>query len=144
MIKLLPTLNLVLAQALYDRTPRKPARQPAPRLHSRGDCASMAQSLFQPTRIVGKRSVEQSLGAHMRARYLKQLNLVHDDLLRMGSRVEHALTDAMRALETWDTSLARHVVAGDHEIDEARNAIEEGCWSCWPHSSRCWRPTCAP
>jgi phosphate transport system protein len=61
----------------------------------------------------------------MRARYLKQLNLVHDDLLRMGSRVEHALTDAMRALETWDTSLARHVVTGDQEIDEARNAIEE-------------------
>src|SRR5215213_2370325 len=61
----------------------------------------------------------------MRARYVKQLNLVHDDLLRMGSRVEHALTDAMRALETWDTSLARHVVAGDQEIDEARNSIEE-------------------
>jgi phosphate transport system protein len=61
----------------------------------------------------------------MRARYVKQLNLVHDDLLRMGSRVEHALTDAMHALETWDTSLARHVVTGDHEIDEARNTIEE-------------------
>ncbi len=61
----------------------------------------------------------------MRARYVKQLNLVHDDLLRMGSRVEHALTDAMRALETWDTSLARHVVTGDQEIDAARNAIEE-------------------
>jgi phosphate transport system protein len=31
----------------------------------------------------------------------------------------------MQALETWDTGLARHVVTGDHEIDEARNAIEE-------------------
>ena len=31
----------------------------------------------------------------MRDRYLKQLKLVHDDLLRMGSRVEHALADAM-------------------------------------------------
>jgi phosphate transport system protein len=61
----------------------------------------------------------------MRDRYLKQLKLVHDDLLRMGSRVEHALANAMRALENWDTGLARHVVAGDHEIDEARNAIEE-------------------
>jgi phosphate transport system protein len=61
----------------------------------------------------------------MRDRYLRQLKLVHDDLLRMGSRVEHALTNAMRALETWDTSLARHVVAGDQEIDETRNAIEE-------------------
>ena len=61
----------------------------------------------------------------MRDRYLKQLKLVHDDLLRMGSRVEHALTNAMRALETWDTGLARHVIVGDQEIDEARNAIEE-------------------
>ena len=51
----------------------------------------------------------------MRDRYLKQLKLVHDDLLRMGSRVEHALIDAMRALESWDTSLARHVIAGDQE-----------------------------
>ena len=42
----------------------------------------------------------------MRARYVKQLNLVHDDLLRMGSRVEHALTDAMRALEKHDVLLA--------------------------------------
>src|SRR5512135_941093 len=61
----------------------------------------------------------------MRDRYLRQLKLVHDDLLRMGSRVEHALADAMRALETWDTSLARQVVSGDQEIDEARTAIEE-------------------
>ena len=61
----------------------------------------------------------------MRDRYLRQLKLVHDDLLRMGSRVEHALIDAMRSLETWDTSLARHVIAGDQEIDEARNSIEE-------------------
>ena len=61
----------------------------------------------------------------MRDRYLRQLKLVHDDLLRMGSRVEHALADAMRALASWDTSLARRVIAGDQEIDEARNSIEE-------------------
>lgn len=61
----------------------------------------------------------------MRERYLRQLKLVHDDLLRMGSRVEHALADAMRALNTWDTALARQVIAGDAEIDHARTAIEE-------------------
>jgi phosphate transport system protein len=61
----------------------------------------------------------------MRERYLKQLKLVHDDLLRMGSRVEHALADSMRALAKWDTSLARHVIAGDEEIDTARTTIEE-------------------
>jgi phosphate transport system protein len=61
----------------------------------------------------------------MRDRYLRQLKVVHDDLLRMGSRVEHALADAMRALERWDTGLARHVISHDIEIDEARTAIEE-------------------
>jgi phosphate transport system protein len=61
----------------------------------------------------------------MRERYLKQLKSVHDDLLRMGSRVEHSLADAMRALVRWDTALARQVIAGDHEIDNARTAIEE-------------------
>ena len=61
----------------------------------------------------------------MRERYLRQLKLVHDDLLRMGSRVEHALANAMRALSTWDTTLARQVIAGDAEIDHARTTIEE-------------------
>lgn len=61
----------------------------------------------------------------MRDRYLRQLKLVHDDLLRMGSRVEHALANAMRALETWDTSLAQQVIRDDAEIDLARTAIEE-------------------
>ncbi|MBC8164033.1 MAG: phosphate signaling complex protein PhoU [Roseiflexaceae bacterium] len=61
----------------------------------------------------------------MRDRYIKQLKTVHDDLLRMGSRVEHALADAMRALETWDTALADHVITGDREIDLARTEIEE-------------------
>jgi len=61
----------------------------------------------------------------MRDRYLKQLKLVHDDLLRMGSRVEHALADAMRALAKWDTDLAQQVVVGDKEIDAARTEIEE-------------------
>src|SRR5512145_2076759 len=61
----------------------------------------------------------------MRDRYLRQLQLVHDNLLRMGSRVEHALADAMQALATWDTSLAQQVVAGDIEIDATRTQIEE-------------------
>ena len=33
----------------------------------------------------------------MRDRYLKQLRLVHDDLLRMGSRVEHSLVSRGRS-----------------------------------------------
>ncbi len=61
----------------------------------------------------------------MREHYQRQLQAVHDDLLRMGSRVEHQLTDAMRALETWDSVLAKQVIAGDAEVDAARTFIEE-------------------
>ena len=61
----------------------------------------------------------------MRARYLKQLQLIHDDLLQMGSRVEYVLAAAMDALMNWDISRAQQVIAADPEIDVARTTIEE-------------------
>jgi phosphate transport system protein len=61
----------------------------------------------------------------LRGGYLRRLRVVHDDLLRMGSRVEHALADAMRALASWDTDIARNVITSDHAIDAARTTIEE-------------------
>lgn len=61
----------------------------------------------------------------MRDRYLKQLKVVQDDLLRMGSRVEHALADSMQALEQWDTIRAQQVIHDDEEIDALRTSIEE-------------------
>ncbi len=61
----------------------------------------------------------------MRAHFARQIQQVHDDLLRMGSRVEHALIAVNQTLENRDTDLARQVIAGDHEIDAARSAIEE-------------------
>jgi len=72
-----------------------------------------------PTFIAGRRS------AAMRARYLKQLQLIHDDLLQMGNRVEYALAAAMDALMNWDISRAQQVIAADPEIDLARTTIEE-------------------
>lgn len=61
----------------------------------------------------------------MRHRYARQLQNVHDDLLRIGSRVEHGLADALRALATADADLAASVVAGDREIDRTHMAIDE-------------------
>jgi phosphate transport system protein len=61
----------------------------------------------------------------MRTHFDKQIQQVHDDLLRMGSRVEHALVDINQVLATRDTHLAQRVIAGDREIDAARSAIEE-------------------
>ncbi|KPV52656.1 hypothetical protein SE17_14160, partial [Kouleothrix aurantiaca] len=53
----------------------------------------------------------------MRDRYLRQLKLVHDDLLRMGSRVEHALAEAMRA-----QARARLGEAASHALAETVSA----------------------
>jgi phosphate transport system protein len=61
----------------------------------------------------------------MRTHFDKQMQQVHDDLLRMGSRVEHALVDINQVMATRDTELAQRVIIGDREIDEARSAIEE-------------------
>jgi phosphate transport system protein len=61
----------------------------------------------------------------MRERYARQLQIVHDDLIRMGSRVEHGLAGALRALDRWDTDLAQRVILDDREIDAARTAIED-------------------
>jgi phosphate transport system protein len=61
----------------------------------------------------------------MRVHFLRQLQQVNDDLLRMGSRVEHAIVDVRQVLENRDMDLAQRVIAGDREIDLARAAIEE-------------------
>ncbi|MDZ4718957.1 MAG: phosphate signaling complex protein PhoU [Roseiflexaceae bacterium] len=61
----------------------------------------------------------------MRSHFTKQLQQINDDLLRMGSRVEHALVDVGHLLESRDTDLAQRIIAGDREVDAARSAIEE-------------------
>lgn len=61
----------------------------------------------------------------MRAHYARRLQQLNEELLRMGSRVEHALKTVCSLLENPDTDLARRVIAEDHEIDQARSLIEE-------------------
>ena len=65
----------------------------------------------------------------MRDRYLRQLKIVHNELLRMGSRVEHSLANSMQALATWDTALAQQVIADDQFIDAARDGLEESVFT---------------
>jgi phosphate transport system protein len=61
----------------------------------------------------------------MRAHFTRQLQQINDDLLRMGSRVEHALVDVGHLLDTRDTDLAQRIIASDRDIDLARSTIEE-------------------
>jgi phosphate transport system protein len=59
-----------------------------------------------------------------RERYVHQLENLRDDLLRLGSMVEHALQLAMRSLETWNMTIASQVIHDDAQIDEARQTAE--------------------
>jgi phosphate transport system protein len=59
-----------------------------------------------------------------RERYIHQLETLREDLLRLGSMVEHALIRAMRSLETWNTTVAAQVLSDDEQIDEARRDLE--------------------
>jgi phosphate transport system protein len=51
--------------------------------------------------------------------------MLREELLRLGSIVEHALDQSIKCFETWDNELAEKIIKDDVEIDEARNHLEE-------------------
>ena len=61
----------------------------------------------------------------MRQRYEQQMQHLHDDLLRIGSRVDHGLSDALKALASANPELGNQVVAADREIDRTHQSIDE-------------------
>lgn len=61
----------------------------------------------------------------LRERYAHQIGGLRDDLLRMGSMVEQALLRALKALDTWDTTMASQVISDDSRIDEVWRSLEE-------------------
>lgn len=61
----------------------------------------------------------------LRERYRRQIDSLREDLLRLGSMVEHALLRAMQSLETWDTLIVAQILHDDAAIDGAWHAAEE-------------------
>lgn len=61
----------------------------------------------------------------IRERYVRQLETLQDDVLRMGKLVEQALQDIMQSLKTWDSKLAQQVVENDDAIDSMQREVEE-------------------
>jgi phosphate transport system protein len=57
----------------------------------------------------------------------RELQQIQDDLLRMGSLLDSAITRAMRSLAFRDTRLAREIVAEDAQVNHLRFQIEEAC-----------------
>jgi phosphate transport system protein len=57
----------------------------------------------------------------------RDLENLQRDILALAASVEEAIHKAIRSLKDRDTRLAREVIAGDSEIDQDENQIEEEC-----------------
>ena len=61
----------------------------------------------------------------MRDQYYEQLDAIVDDLVNLTGTVRRAVADATKALLEADAQIAESVIAGDKDIDEATEIIEE-------------------
>jgi phosphate transport system protein len=57
----------------------------------------------------------------------RELQQIQDDLLRMGSLIDAAISRAIQALSVRDLSLAREVVSEDSQVNTLRFQIEQAC-----------------
>ena len=62
-----------------------------------------------------------------RETFERQLQMMVDQVLILGSMVEQAVLDSLDALKRRDLNAARRITEADHEINEKRYAIESGC-----------------
>ena len=63
----------------------------------------------------------------MRERFDQQLGKLNDELIEMGSMIEKAIENAVKALVTQDIDLAKHVVIADEEVNRQKREIENLC-----------------
>jgi phosphate transport system protein len=59
----------------------------------------------------------------------QELDTLQENLLRMGSLLDSALSRALQALATGDLALARQVIADDQQVNTLRYEIEETCFA---------------
>ena len=64
----------------------------------------------------------------MRNRFDKELDLLNNELIEMGSLVERAIENAVKTLITKDIEIAKKVIESDDEIDTMEKAIENRCF----------------
>ncbi len=62
-----------------------------------------------------------------RETFERQLQILLDQVLVLGSMVEQAVLDSLDALKRRDLASARRIYAADLQINEKRYAIESGC-----------------
>ncbi len=65
----------------------------------------------------------------IRATFDQELQDVRDNVLRLGSMVDTAISQSIQALKERDRELAQQIIADDETINELRFKIEEDCIS---------------
>lgn len=63
----------------------------------------------------------------MRNRFDEQLVKLNNELIQMGSMIEQAIENAVKALVTQDIELAKKIIESDEEIDRQERTIEGLC-----------------
>lgn len=71
----------------------------------------------------------------MRAIFDRELQRLHDDVLRLGGMVEDALNRTMVALREMNTAMAEEIIRQDDAIDEMDARIEKHCLSLFAMQS---------
>jgi len=59
----------------------------------------------------------------------RDLRTVQDDLLRLGSLIDAAISRALKALADRNADLARQIIADDEQVNALRFQIEEACFT---------------
>lgn len=63
----------------------------------------------------------------MRSFFDQELDILNNDLIKMGSLVESLIEDAIKSLMTKDTQLAKDTIVRDDEVDAMEKSIEARC-----------------
>ena len=63
----------------------------------------------------------------MRNRFERQLLELNNELIQMGSMIEHAIEMGISALVRQDVEKAKKAIAYDEEIDEQEKTVESLC-----------------
>ena len=64
----------------------------------------------------------------MRSKLDEQLSELNNKMIEMGTMIEQAIANAVKALATRDVELAKEIMEGDIEIDRTQKKIEEICF----------------
>lgn len=65
----------------------------------------------------------------MRNKFDEQLNVLNQELMKMGSTIEESIQKAVEALIRHDVELAKNVVEHDDEVDKEQKTIESICFN---------------